>query len=330
MNPNSTSTRRAKKARKPSSKPKQPQPITTLTRQPPMARSPPPKEVVHAICGITDPFCPHSSGAKYPDASSVRTLPYTRRTRYTLASDASGFANLVVSPQYSYYPHSVVNVAAANTVTSWSNFASYPTIAGVSGYRIVSSGYVVRRIVSPLHAAGMVYIREYGSETNAFIAPIDTTTYNATAIANVSVQDASEVAVVLQRTSQMPQVFYNPASDTAFVGNAIPHGFASSTIAIAGAPASTPILEIEFIINFELVFEDSTDLAQVATHPPPANAFITTAAATVTSTLTPIVTNGIAAFGRQIATKAATALVGSFMGPAAGLATRSALAITVD
>lgn len=324
-------SRRAKPTRKSASKttnnqtPTQRKPITTS-----IPRSPPTRELVEAVCGITDPFCPHSTGAKYPDASSVRTLPYTRRLRYTLASDASGFANLVISPQYAYLPYAIVNVAAGNTITSWSNFGGASAITGVSGYRIVSSGFVVRHIVSPLNSAGMVYIRQYGSETNTFIAPLDTTTYNSTAIANISVQDAKEIAVVLQRTSQMPQTFYAASTDTAFVGNSIPRGFASATVAVAGAPASTPILEIEFVVNFELIFEDSSDLAQVATHPPPASALLTSAAAHVTSTMTPVVANGLAHFGRQVATKAATALATAMFGPVAGATTRGALAITVD
>lgn len=245
-------------------------------------------------------------------------------------SDAGGYANLFICPQYSYLPYSIVNVYAGNSITSWSNYGAASTIAGVTGYRIVSSGFVVRHIVSPLNAAGMVYIRQYASEVNSLIAPADTTTYNATAVANVSVQDTKEIAVALQRTSQMPQTFYSPVTDRANAGDSLPRGFGSATIAVAGAPASTPILEIEFIVNFELIFEDSSDLAQVATHPPPANALLTTAAAHVTSTMTPIITNGVAYFGKQIVTRAATALATAMFGPVAGATTRGALAITVD
>lgn len=285
---------------------------------------------VPRVCGITDPFCVHAGGAKYPDQSSVRTLPYTRRLRYTLVSDVNGYANLIIMPQYAQLPYANQNVYAGNAVTSWSNFGAASTISGVSGYRIVSSGYVVRHVVSPLNSAGMVYIREYGTENNLLIAPIDTTTYNATAVSNVSVQDAKEIAVVLQRTSQMPQTFYSPTTDSANVGNATTRGFTASTIGIAGAPASTPILEIEFVINFELMFADDSDLAQVATPPPAYSGALTNAAATVTSTLQPIVTQGVQALGKQIATKAATTLSTMFFGPAGGAFTRSALAITVD
>lgn len=323
------STRRATQGRNLSSTPSNSNNNTKIVHQPTL---PPkvPKQIVSQVCGITDPFCIHASGAKYPDYSSVKTLTYTRRVRTTLASDAAGYGNLVICPQYSFSPFAAVNVAAGNGVTSWSNFGAYSTIAGVSGYRIVSAGYVIRHIVSPLNSAGMVYVRQFGSESGTLIAPIDTSTYNATSVENVPVQDAAEIAVVLQKNSQMPTTFYIPTTDTATVGNTIARGVAYSTVAVAGCPPSTPILEIEFVINFELIFEDGSDLAQVATAAPPANALVTNAAAMVSSTLTPIVRSGVSALGRMFVNRASTALAGYLGGPPAAMAARSALAITVD
>lgn len=327
MKSTTQSTRRAKKSRKPSSKPNQPPKQQQLANVP---RSPPNRELISQVCGITDPFCPHAVGAKYPDASSVRTLPYTRKLRYVLSTDASGYANIFINPQYSYYPYSTNNVYTGNTITSWNHFTSYSTIAGVHGYRIVSAGYILRHIVSPLNSAGMVHIRQYGTENCALLAPLDTTTYNATSAVSVAVQDLKETAVVLQRTSQMPQTFYLQSTDTQIMGNSTTHGFATSTVAISGAPANTAILEIEFFINFELIFDDGSDLAQVATPPPPSNAVVSMAASRVTSTIVPIVEGGVAAFGKIVVSKAASALAGYLFGPPGALATRSALAITVD
>jgi len=332
MKPTTTSTRRAQSARKLTST--TPTTSTALVAIPKHLPNPlPPKvpqQLVSQVCGLTDPFCSHAGGAKYPDFSSVRTLPYTRRQRMTLTTDAAGYANLVIAPQYNYNPYSTVNVYAGNAVTSWSNFAAYPTIAGVSGYRIVSAGFIVRHVVSPLNSAGMVYIRQYGTENGSFMAPIDTTTYNCTSEANVPVQEAKEIAVVLQKTSQMPQNFYFQTTDTTTVGNVIARGVAFATVAVAGAPFSTPVLEIEFITNYELIFEDGSDLAQVATPPPPANALITDAAARVSSSLVPIVRGGVEAFGKALVARATTALATYLGGPPAAFAARSALAITVD
>lgn len=289
------------------------------------------KEMVSKVCGITDPFCVHAGGAKYPDYSAVRTLPYSRRLVTTMTSDASGFCNLIINPQYSFSPFSAANVYVGNDITSWVNFAPYPSlIASVSSYRIVSYGYIIRHIVSPLNSAGMVYVRQYGVENGALIAPINTTTYNATAIANVPVQEAREIAVIAGRTSQMPQNFYSAAADVANVGNGITHGFSFSTIAVAGAPANTPILEVEFVINLELIFEDSSELAQVSTPPPTANSVITSAASHVTSSLFPIFKEGVMAVGRSLVNKASVALAGYLGGPGGAVAAKSALALTVD
>lgn len=238
---------------------------------------------------------------------------------------------MLILPQYNYLPYANPNVAAGNAVTSWSDFGAASTLTAVSGYRIVSAGYVVRSIVAPLYAAGMLYIRQFGSENNnLWYAPVNTTTYNATAVANVPIKDASEVAVVLQRTSQMAQVYYTTGDDTIVVTNSKPHGFTPSTIGVSGGPASTPVLEVEFVIHYELLFADDSDMSQIATPPPPYNAVLNSAAATVTSTLQPIVSSGIQAIGRQVVTRATTALATALFGPGAGMATRGALAITVD
>jgi len=292
-----------------------------------------PKQLVSQVCGLSDPFCEHAGGAKYPDSSSIKTLPYSRRLRFTIGTDAGGYANVVLNPQYSYSPWANNNVYAANVVTSFSNFAAYATIAGVSSYRIVSQGFVIRHIVSPLNSAGMIYVRLYGSENGASFGPIDTTTYNASSVGNIAVQDAREVAVVFPHTSQMPQVFYPVSSDSASVGSTIAHGFGFATISLAGAIPSTAILEVELVTHYELVFEDSSDLAQVSTPSHAANAMLTGATAVVTSTLRPIVHEGVSQFGKLIVSKAVAA-AGSYLGGPVGGAVASRLAhmaaLTVD
>lgn len=289
-----------------------------------------PRAAISQVCGITDPFCHHASGAKYPDFSSVRTLPYTRRVRTTLASNASGVANMLIYPQYGYQPFTTAPAATGTAVSGWSDFAAYSTIAGVNQYRIVSAGFIVRHIVSPLNSAGIVYIRQYGADSGATLGAVDTATYNATAVSNVPVQDAREIAVVLQHTAQMPQTFYPLATDAAVVTNVPTKGYVFSTVSISGAPASTAIVEIEFVTNYELMFDDASELSQVATLPPASNTVITGAAAHVSSTLSPIISDGVAALGRMFVTKATTALAGYLGGPPAAAITRSALAITVD
>lgn len=301
--------------------------VSVVSRAPKLKPS---RAMVESVCGIVDPFCVHANGSKYPDFSSVRTLAYTKRSRTTITSDANGYANVMLNLQYQYVPFSSALTYTGNVVTAWNNTASYSSIAGVSGYRIVSAGFIVRHIVSPLNSAGMVYVRQYGSENGAFSSSLDTTTYNATSVANVPVQECKELAVVFQHNSQMPQNFYAWASDANNVINTTAHGYAYGSIAIAGAPASTAILELEFVTNYELIFEDSSDLAQVATPPPASNSILTSAASHLTSTLQPIAERGVASMGRMVVNKAITSLAGLLGGPAAAGLTSSALALTVD
>lgn len=288
-----------------------------------------PESIVHNVCGLTDPFCEHARGTKYPDSSSVKTLPFTSHFRRTLVSDASGFANAAFLPQYSTNAYVTSFTAVGNSVTAWNAFTASTPIAGVNGYRIVSAGVKIRHIVSPLNSAGMIYIRQFPSETAASLDVVDTTTYNCSSSLDVAVQDAKEVCCILQHTSQMPQVFYNVVGDNLSWANISMKGFTLLTIGISGAPASTPMLDLEFFVHYELAFDDNTALGQVATPSVSASPVLTAAASAVTSTIVPMVNKSAEAFGKALFNKALTAVASYYAGPYAGAAANM-LAITVD
>lgn len=53
---------------------------------------------VHSLCGLIDPFCSHAIGAKYPDLSSNKSLPFTYKTLDTVTTNAGGDVSFIVLP----------------------------------------------------------------------------------------------------------------------------------------------------------------------------------------------------------------------------------------
>lgn len=103
----------------------------------------------HQVCGLTDPFCNDAIGSKFPDDSSTRTLPYTRRGRVTMNSDASGDLAYVFNPQYVYEPFTYASVRTGSAVTSWADSGAASVMPNVTKYRIVSCGFRLKSVLAP-------------------------------------------------------------------------------------------------------------------------------------------------------------------------------------
>jgi hypothetical protein len=146
---------------------------------------------------------------------------------------------------------------------------------------------------------------------------VDLLSYNCTDYVDIPLQDCDDLCIVLPHTSQMPQNFYDAASDPTLVTNYTTVGYSVVTVYVDGAPASTGAIQVREVINFELVFDDSSGNALLALPSPPANPILTGAANKVTSSMTHLFQRGLQAAGRAVFTAAETALVGYFLGPRA-------------
>lgn len=285
-------------------------------------------KLTHQVCGLSDPFCAHASGAKYPDDSSTRTLPFSRRGRHVLTTDGSGNAAYLFNPQYTRDPITFPSARTGAAVTAWTDFPAYTgVIAGVDKYRIVSCGFTIKSITAPLSASGELNMRSFGNDVST-LTSLDMLTYNATANLNMPIRTVDNVAVVLSHDAEMPQHYYSVSTDSAATASCVTRGFNPVTIYISGAPVSTNVLVVEFIINYELVFSDESGMAMVSTVSPPANTVLTTAAAKVTSALPTFFERGVTVAANAITNRAASAIASYFGGPAG--ATAYALARVVD
>lgn len=272
---------------------------------------------VNSICGLTDPFCGHARGAKYPDDSSARTLPFTYHGRVNLGSDTNGTLRYLWYPQFGFNPITWSSAATGSAVTAWTDFAPTSVVAGVESYRIVSSGFKVKSIIAPLNASGEVNVRTWATQPS-LLANADILSYNNTDSCDRPTRLVDELAVVSAHNAQMPQIFYLAADDAAAVGGVRPNGFNASTIYASGLPVSSICFVLEWVVHYELLFADASGLSQLATPPPPANSVITQVANRVTSQVPSIFERGAKMVGDMIVKKAVAGVATYLGGPAGG------------
>lgn len=285
-----------------------------------------PRSLIHKACGLVDPFCIHAIGARYPDDSSTRTVPFSFHSSVNVTTDANGNATLLWSPQYAFAPTTTATTTGPG-VTGWNAFAAIGLVGDVKQYRIVSSGFIIRSIAAPLNASGLVQIRTWSDQDNTSIATCTLNGYNGSYSADIPLRICDDVAVITPHSSAMPQTFYNDANDSATVVNKQANGFVPVTVFITGAPINFTVAVIEYFINYELTFIPGSGSAQMATPPPAANPVLSSVANHMTSTVQPIVKRGVAALGSMIVDKAITGFAAMLGGPAAGMAAHAAYAI---
>lgn len=246
-----------------------------------------------------------------------------------LTTDGGGTAAYLWYPQYAFHPTTYAATRVGPNVTAWTTFPVLNPMIDVASYRIVSSGFTLKSIVAPLNASGEVNLRTFGTDP-AQLTAVDLQTYNATSSTDVPLRLVNSLSCISQHTAQVPQNFYTVASDSSDVAAMRPNGFAPTTIYISGAPANTGCIVMEFVIHFELIFNEDSGLAQACTPPPPANSIITMAANKVTSTLPSFFQKSIDMVGDFLARKATSALGGMLGGPAGAAISGGGYALLVD
>lgn len=269
-----------------------------------------PASYVNQVCGLTDPFCVHANGAKWPDDSPVRTLTWLRRRIDPLATNVSGVGGILCWPNYWHPPVVGATVSVDGNMT-WADSTSDPTIFNfVKSVRIVSAGFRLRSVGAPLYQSGVVHLRSWGVETGASFLTVNGLSFTASQAMSFRLADAKNVTVLYQHTSQRPEKFYDPTylTPSNFVNQWNTAGFAPVTIFVSGAPVSQTVLEIEHFINYELIFDDGSSTSVLATSPPPYNPVVADAAKLVSSTMKTIFMSGVEQVGSYVVSAAANAL----------------------
>lgn len=283
--------------------------------------------IVHKVCALTDPFCPAAVGAKWPNSTAIRTLAYPFHSRRTVAVTATGAGAVIFTPGYNNWTAgATIDAETGNAL--FTNYATAPKDIGAALWRIVSWGFKIRSVASPMLASGMVRVRifapAYSGANN-----IDPTSYLCEDFIDVPLQDCKELCVIPQRSGELAEIFNASDVGGATIQSTANVGWPYVLVSVDGAPASTVPLDIEVYYNYELMFSDGNALSMLMTPSPSASGLMTQAASYVTKSLGSFVKQGAKQVEGAVKT-AASRYIGGLLGGPMGAAAGGMLAITVD
>jgi len=165
-------------------------------------------------------------------------------------------------------------------------------------------GMIIRSIVAPLSASGMVRIRGFGVRDTGIFASVRLDTYYCDFYEDVPLFNCKEVAVVFRRLDQTAKNWVNPGpsglAPTAAANNQLLPGFGAVMIAVDGGPASLASLDVEYFSNWEIIIDDSDATAQLATRPPPYSPHADAVVAEVSSAMQTVYLEGKKAVEKEI------------------------------
>lgn len=280
-----------------------------------------PRAIVHQICGLSDPFCNHANGAKFPDVSNQKTFTISRRGRVTLNSGANGNGTMMFYPRWGYVPIAFGASGVFPVVDSWTDFVSDGLNLSVMKYRVNTCGFTVTSIMAPLEASGELDIRSYNLTPNDLLG-IDVLGYNCDQKFMCAARKVDGLAAVPSFTTVPRATFF----DTSFVGNnptsiSSEKGFMPLVLSYTGCPVQKDCFVLEWVVNYEVAISESSPFAQAMTPPPPSNQLITDSVSRVQSTLkSNFFEKGIAAASRTIEEGAVAAVGGLLGGPQGAIA----------
>jgi hypothetical protein len=272
-----------------------------------------------AVCSITDPFCPASKNAKYPDGTMGNTLTQQIRGNYTVTTSASGnyVMSFVPSAPYGYLT-AIAATATTNTLAAtYTKYSAANTLFDTYGqnYRVVSMGIILRCIASATTASGTLTLGSGPALPISTVVTLGQELYNEVIIK--AIQPGLEVSWIATaigpgaRDFSAPTTTTNPSSVVDW--NAL-------TIEVAGAPATTAMLSIEWFLNIEFNLALNSALSSIAKPNPPKSDVAMTALSKTQNSIGSFIEGGVAEVEAKVATYAKAALSSIMSDPLESLA----------
>jgi hypothetical protein len=237
-------------------------------------------------CNIAmiNPFLPQVNGIRSPDEYGWPTGTGVTRNDATLGSDANGFLAQIFTPVQSYYRYAPANTTAG-TVTwaggTYSNTSQLSALQSVATlYRTVAWGIRITTESSLTATSGHIWVAHIPFDVSGalpyFEAPTTENQYASCVLSEkFSLVELAERPLIVPARAiddgiyrfRTPNTNDEKASTTAAVESS--NGWANIAIFVAGAPASTGIINVEVIHHVEYIQAPNAFFDFIDTQPSP-------------------------------------------------------------
>ncbi len=231
------------------------------------------------LVGLTDPFSPEAANARYPDQGAGKTMSFQQRLAFSLTTDAggAGAAMLTVKPNFLYLLSSSVS---GNTVTWAGTYDAGGDVTtnlvntyGLS-FRPTSFGARIANNLGATDSSGHIIIAKgsavTGIPTGTTFIPSNFNTWEV----HPMVHGGEWHTVGAPRSASA----YAMASVAGYTNTSDPlNTWDSIYVYVTGTKASTAVLYLELVVNFEFITKEDAIIAQLAEPQPVYNAPMITA-----------------------------------------------------
>lgn len=268
------------------------------------------KDAMHftmQVCSVTNPFCPESIGARWPDNSYTKSVGWSMTDLTAeLGTNGAGGCCALFFPEGCVAQGSVTGTTATFT-GSMSFMQNWPT--GVVRYRITSWGLRVSTQLSPMTVSGMVRIRLFSPLNGSFFNTTSVTSNMADAshdipLARLVGKDGFIIPAPLGDVNA--RQFRDIADFNPVIASYKNPGWQIAQVSISGGPASfAGAVFVNAFYNFELIFADGDAQTAFAQPPPENNLAVREASASVFSSVGNFFDGAVSAVDRLYNSKAA-------------------------
>lgn len=284
-----------------------------------------PQHMVQQVCSLTDPFCVHAMGGKYPLSTSGRTITETVRAIWSPVNSASGAGALVFMPNPLFPANQPTLATGTYTLANTNNASPVTSMFATYGkeFKLTTWGVRVITIASATNASGYMNIGIMDDVQVGQTFSAGTTNYKEWRA--VPLRHGLEMTVISKPISVEARQF-SPAP----TNNSWPVGaWESIVFEWTGNVASGNGIVFETFYNYEYSLANpSSAVASMASMAPPPNPVIQRATDSVYRSVGNIFNMGVDAFGSFITKKAAQALGGYLGGPAGASAAGMIMDVT--
>jgi hypothetical protein len=258
---------------------------------------------VHAVCQVTDPFCPAARNSKWPDGTQGNTLTEQLRGNTTLGADGTGkhCGAFAASAPYGY----IGSVLAGDVATFSAAYTIYKASSLLntygSNYRIVSFGLIFRCVASATTAGGIITLGTMSAP------PVSTTfTIGQELFSDVivkAIQPGMELSWMAQPIGSGARDFI-AQSTTIAVGS----DWTSCIVEISGSPPGA-VINVEWFMNVEFQpLSTARALTAIAKPNPPKSTVAEQATSSIHSKTGSFIEGGIKQVEETVAKYAGEAL----------------------